>query len=151
MYIWVLLFPILGFVLSGVFGRYFGRAGSAFLSTLGLFLTLITGLFLFYEVCICQSIVSLKLYNWLLLDIYSIELGLIFDTVSVLMIVVISTISFFVHLYSTVYMGHDPYLSRFMCYLSLFTFFMLVLVTSDNYFQIFLGWEGKQSALNDYL
>jgi len=55
------------------------------------------------------------------------------------MIVVISTISFFVHLYSTVYMGHDPYIARFMSYLSLFTFFMLVLVTSDNYFQIFLG------------
>ena len=142
MYSLVLIFPLLGFLLSGFLGRYFGREGGAILSTLGLFITLLTGLFLFYEVCICQSVLSLKLYNWLLIDIYSIEIGLIYDTVSVLMIIVISTISFFVHLYSTVYMGHDPYISRFMSYLSLFTFFMLVLVTADNYFQIFLGWEG---------
>lgn len=142
MYILVLLFPFLGFILSGALGKYFGREGSAILSTLGLFLTFLTGIFLFYEITICQSIVILKLYNWFLMDIYLIEIGLIFDTTSIIMILVISCISFFVHLYSTVYMGHDPYLSRFMSYLSLFTFFMLILVTSDNYFQIFLGWEG---------
>lgn len=139
MYILVLLFPFLGFILSGALGKYFGREGSAILSTLGLFLTFLTGIFLFYEITICQSIVILKLYNWFLMDIYLIEIGLIFDTTSIIMILVISCISFFVHLYSTVYMGHDPYLSRFMSYLSLFTFFMLILVTSDNYFQIFLG------------
>jgi NADH-quinone oxidoreductase subunit L len=55
------------------------------------------------------------------------------------MIIVISIISFFVHIYSIIYMGHDPHLSRFMSYLSLFTFFMLILVTSDNFFQLFIG------------
>ena len=63
MYLLILIFPFLGFFLSGCLGRYFGRLGSAFLSTFGLFLSFILGLFLFYEVCICQSIVSLKLYN----------------------------------------------------------------------------------------
>ena len=125
MYLLILIFPFLGFFFSACFGRYFGRIGSAFLSTLGLFLSLILGLFMFYEVCICQSVMSIKLYTWVLLNIYSIEIGLLFDTVSVLMIVIITTISFFVHLYSTAYMSHDPHLSRFMSYLSLFTFFML--------------------------
>ncbi len=142
MYSLVLIFPILGSILSGLFGKYFGRSGSAFLSTLGLFLTMLIGFVLFYEICICQSIVSLKLYNWFLLDLYSVEIGLFYDTVSVTMIVVITIISFFVHLYSTAYMSHDPHLSRFMSYLSFFTFFMLVLVTSDNFVQLFIGWEG---------
>lgn len=58
------------------------------------------------------------------------------------MLVVITTISFLVHLYSSEYMGHDPFLPRFLSFLSLFTFFMLVLVTADNLVQLFLGWEG---------
>jgi NADH:ubiquinone oxidoreductase subunit 5 (subunit L)/multisubunit Na+/H+ antiporter MnhA subunit len=63
MYIYILIFPLISFIISGVLGRYFGRLGSAYLSTLGLFLTLILGLFFFYEVAICKSIVSLKLYT----------------------------------------------------------------------------------------
>jgi NADH-quinone oxidoreductase subunit L len=144
MYLLILFFPFLGFILSSLFGRYFSRNGSAVLSTLSLFLTLLLGLFIFYEISICNTIVVLKLYNWYLMDIYVITIGIIFDTISVIMIIVISCISFFVHLYSIIYMGHDPYLSRFMSFLSLFTFFMLVLVISDNYFQIFLGWEGVE-------
>lgn len=58
------------------------------------------------------------------------------------MLLVITSISFFVHLYSLEYMSHDPFLNRFISYLSLFTFFMLVLVTSDNFLQLFIGWEG---------
>lgn len=58
------------------------------------------------------------------------------------MVVVVISISMLVHLYSTGYMSHDPHISRFMSYLSLFTFFMLVLVTSSNFFQLFVGWEG---------
>jgi len=142
MYIFVIIFPLIGFILAGGFGKYFGRDGSAFLSTLGLFLTLLCSLGCFYEVVLHQNVVSIKLYTWVLLDIYQIDLGLIFDTLTVTMVLVISTISFFVHLYSTVYMSHDPHLSRFMAWLSFFTFFMLILVTSDNFFQLFLGWEG---------
>lgn len=58
------------------------------------------------------------------------------------MLIVVTTISFFVHLYSISYMGHDPHLQRFLSYLSLFTFFMLILVTADNFLQMFVGWEG---------
>jgi len=142
MYILILIFPLIGFLLPGAFGRYFGREGSAYLSTLSLFLTLILSIIFFYEICLCKSVINIKLYSWILLDIYSIDIGFLFDTVSVTMIFVISTISFFVHLYSIIYMSHDPYICRFMSYLSLFTFFMLVLVTADNYLQLFVGWEG---------
>jgi len=141
MYLLILIFPLIGFLLSGFFGRYFGRVGSAYLSTMSLFLALILSIIFFYEICLCKTVVNIKLYSWILLGIFAIDIGFLFDTVSVTMIFVISIISFFVHLYSNIYMSHDPHLSRFMSYLSLFTFFMLILVTSDNFMQLFLGWE----------
>jgi NADH-ubiquinone oxidoreductase chain 5 len=142
MYFLVIILPFLGFLLAGTLGNYFGRQGSAFLSSFSLLLTLIFSILCFIEVAIFNNVVSIKLYTWALIDIYNIEIGLLFDTITVTMVMIISIISFFVHLYSTIYMSHDPHLSRFMCYLSLFTFFMLILVTSDNYFQLFIGWEG---------
>lgn len=131
MYILILILPLLGSVLAGLFGHFFGREGSACLSTISLFLSWLLGLFIFYEVGLCCSIVDIYLYQWFVLDIYCINLGLLFDSLSSAMVVVITTISMFVHLYSIGYMSHDPHLSRFMCYLSLFTFFMLILVTSN--------------------
>lgn len=142
MYILILFFPFMGAILGGLFGRYLGRKGSSDITIWNSFITLILSLFIFYEVGLGQAIVSIKLYNFIIIDIYQIEIGLLFDTISVSMVLVINCISFFVHLYASTYMSHDPHLSRFMSYLSLFTFFMLVLVTSDNYFQIFIGWEG---------
>lgn len=75
------------------------------------------------------------------IDIYTITIGLLFDSLSSSMIIVVTTISMFVHLYSAAYMSHDPYIIRFMSYLSIFTFFMLMLITSDNFLQFFMGWE----------
>ena len=138
MYILILILPLFGFILAGCFGFFFGRLGSAFLTTLNLFLTFLLSIFVFYEVFLCQSTVSIKLFNWVLLDIFNISLGLLFDPLSSFMIVIVSSISMFVHLYSTAYMSHDPHLSRFMSYLSLFTFFMLILVTADTSYRCFL-------------
>lgn len=73
------------------------------------------------------------------MDVYTLGFGLLFDSLSVLMTVVVVTISLLVHLYSISYMSHDPHISRFMGYLSLFTYFMLVLVTSSNFIQMFIG------------
>jgi len=134
MYILILILPLLGSILAGLCGRYFGREGSAILSTSTLFFSWLLGLFIFYEVGICHSVVDIKLYQWFIIDIYSINIGLLFDALSSTMIVVVTSISMLVHLYSTGYMSHDPHLSRFMSYLSLFTFFMLVLVTSNIFF-----------------
>lgn len=65
-----------------------------------------------------------------------------FDTLSNVMLLVVSGVSFLVHIYSTDYMGSDPHVTRFLGYLSLFTFFMLILVTADNFLVMFFGWEG---------
>ena len=142
MYFNVLLLPLLNFLIISFLGYYIGREGSCFIGVFGLFLSLLISLSIFYEVSINQMPVSLKLYEWLSIDLYSVQIGFLFDTISSLMLVVITFISFIVHLYSTTYLHDDPYLSRFMSYLSLFTFFMILLVTSDNFVQIFIGWEG---------
>jgi len=63
MYIFVIIFPFIGFILAGGFGKYFGREGSAILSTFGLFLTLICAIFCFYEVALCNTVISIKLYT----------------------------------------------------------------------------------------
>jgi NADH-quinone oxidoreductase subunit L len=88
------------------------------------------------------SIAYVNLWSWLFLDAYKITFGFLFDSLTAVMVLLITVISFFVHLYSVGYMENDPHISRFMGYLSLFTFFMLVLVSSSNFFQLFIGWEG---------
>jgi proton-translocating NADH-quinone oxidoreductase chain L len=142
MYINIILLPLLNFLIISFLGYYIGRLGCCYISILGLFLSFILSLYIFYEVTINQMPTSIKLYNWLSIDLYTVQVGFLFDSISSIMLIVITFISFIVHLYSITYLSDDPYLSRFMSYLSLFTFFMILLVTSDNFVQIFVGWEG---------
>lgn len=142
MYLLILLLPLLSFLFISLFGRYFGRDGNAFLSTFCLFLCWLISLFIFYEVCLHQAPVTINLYDWILIDIYTVTFGFLFDTLSSFMVIIILSISALVHLYSTAYMSHDPHLSRFMSYLSLSTLFTLFSVTSSNFVQMFIGWEG---------
>lgn len=142
MYIVVLFLPLLSFIFSGLLGRYFGRIICKLLAVSCIFVTFLLSLFIFYEIGLSQSVVEIELYDWLILYENSINFGLLFDSLTCVMLVVISFISFIVHLYSLGYMEHDPYLCRFLCYLSLFTFFMEFLVTADNFLQLFIGWEG---------
>jgi len=142
MYINVLIFPVLSFVLVGLFGRFLGRLVSKIMAVVCIFITFLYSLFIFYEVGLCQSIVVIELYSWIVLHEISINLGLLFDSLTCVMLLIISFISFIVHLYSLDYMENDPFLCRFFCYLSMFTFFMEILVTADNFIQMFVGWEG---------
>jgi NADH:ubiquinone oxidoreductase subunit 5 (subunit L)/multisubunit Na+/H+ antiporter MnhA subunit len=75
-------------------------------------------------------------------DLFNVDWGFMFDSLTVTMCCVVTFVSSLVHIYSSEYMSHDPHLPRFMSYLSLFTFFMLILVTADNFIQLFVGWEG---------
>jgi NADH:ubiquinone oxidoreductase subunit 5 (subunit L)/multisubunit Na+/H+ antiporter MnhA subunit len=70
---------------------------------------------------------------------FLVSFGLLFDSITVIMLIVVTTVSSLVHIYSTGYMAGDPHIPRFMSYLSLFTFFMLILVTADNLLQLFIG------------
>ena len=142
MYVLVLLLPLLSFCFTTMLGCFLGRALSSIISVALLILSFLISVFIFYEVNVLGIPVVIPLFNWFIIDIYTVRIGLLFDYLTATMLVVISSISCLVHLYSTEYMEHDPFLNRFLGYLSLFTFFMLVLVTSDNFVQLFIGWEG---------
>lgn len=142
MYLSIVVLPFLSFFVAATSGRFLGRQGVCFFTTFCTFLAFFISLFIFYEVVVCQSVCSIKLISWMVVDSLVICWGFIFDCLCASMLVVVTSVSALVHLYATSYMGDDPHLSRFMSYLSLFTFFMLILVTSDNYAQMFVGWEG---------
>lgn len=142
MYLLVVFLSLIGSIIAGLFGRYIGFYGSAMLTTSCLFLSLLISLFIFYEVALVGCFVYLKLTTWISSEVLHVDWGFMFDSLTALMCCVVTFISFLVHLYSTEYMSHDPHLPRFMSYLSLFTFFMLILVTADNFIQMFVGWEG---------
>jgi NADH-ubiquinone oxidoreductase chain 5 len=134
--------PLIGSFCTGFGGRYFGFKGSAFLSLFCSLNCLLLCLLAFYEVGFCGAPTYLILTKWISDDLLNINWGFLYDTLTVVILVVISFISFLVHLYSVEYIRYDPHLPRFLCYLSLFTFFILILVTANNFLQIFLGWEG---------
>ena len=142
MYLIIVFLPFFSFVSAGLFGRFLGPIGSSLITVGCLFLTLLCSLFSFYEVGFCKSQVYIKLMPWIDSEYLNIDWGFLFDSLTVIMCCVVTFISFLVHVYSTEYMSHDPHLPRFLSYLSLFTFFMLILVTADNYVQMFVGWEG---------
>ena len=149
MYLILVCLPFFGSFASGFFGRKLGPKGSGIITVSCLLLTFFLSAFAFYEVALSGSPVYIKLSTWINCELLNIDWGFLFDSLTVVMCCVVTFVSSLVHLYSTEYMGHDPHLSRFMSYLSLFTGFMLILVTADNYIQMFLGWEGI--GLSSYL
>lgn len=142
MYLILVFLPLIGSITAGIFGRKIGPKGSAVVTVICLFITFLTSIFIFYEVALSGSPVYITFLTWINSEMLNVDWGFLFDTLTVVMCCVVTFVSFLVHLYSTEYMSHDPHLSRFMSYLSLFTFFMLILVTADNYVQMFVGWEG---------
>ena len=142
MYLLLVFLSIIGSCLAGLFGRFLGSLGSAYIATGCLFISLLISLFVFYEVAFIGCFTYIKLTTWINCSFLNVDWGFMFDSLSASMCVVVTFISFLVHLYSIEYMSHDPHLPRFMSYLSLFTFFMLILVTADNFIQMFVGWEG---------
>ena len=142
MYLNLVFLPLISSIIAGLFGRNLGSKGSAIISVSCLFITFLLSLFLFYEVALIVCPVYIKLTTWINSEMLNVDWGFLFDSLTVIMCCVVTFVSFLVHLYSTEYMAHDPHLSRFMSYLSLFTFFMLILVTADNFIQMFVGWEG---------
>lgn len=142
MFILALLFPFLGFLIATGMGRWSGKKGAALMSCLFMLLTnLVAGLIWLY-VFLGKSEVSLYLLDWISLDFLVLALDLNFDSLTANMMVVVTTISALVHIYSVSYMSEDPHLPRFMGLLSLFTFFMIWLITSSSLIQLFVGWEG---------
>lgn len=142
MYLLLLFLPLLASVFAGFFGRFLGGRGAVCVTVSSLFLSWILSCILFYEVALCGSVCTCTIMKWFTIEMLDVEWCLYFDTLTALMLFVITSISGLVHLYSSSYMGEDPHLPRFMSYLSIFTFFMAMLVCADNLVQMFFGWEG---------
>ena len=142
MYISIIILPLISFILVSIFGRLFGIKGSVIIANFLIALTFFISCIMFYEVNLSGVKLSIELWEWFSLGSLNLKWGFLFDSLTCVMLVVITSISSLVHLYSSSYMENDPHIVRFMSYLSLFTFFMIVLVTSDNFGQLFLGWEG---------
>lgn len=142
MYLIIVFLPLISFCLSGLFGKKIGSKGASFITVICLITTFFCSFFAFYEVALIGSPVYIKMTTWISSEVLHVDWGFQFDTLTVTMCCVVTFVSSLVHLYSTEYMSHDPHLPRFMSYLSLFTFFMLILITADNYVQMFVGWEG---------
>lgn len=142
MYTLILFLPLISFLISSFFGRFLGSKGVGYFLVSNMFIVLLISWFIFYEVGVCNSVTTITSIEWVKVGTLVFRWGLLFDNLTAGMLIVIISISFFVHLFSLSYMKEDPHLSRFMSYLTLFTFFMLVLVTGDNFVQMFVGWEG---------
>jgi NADH-quinone oxidoreductase subunit L len=142
MYIFIFFSNLINSLIIGLFGKYIGRQTALYLSILSLCISNIFVWLIFYEVVINKSIIVCDLYTLLIIENIQIKIGLLFDSLTVIMLLIIYFISLCVNIYSIGYMGHDPFIIRFFSFLGLFTFFMVVLVTADNFLQLFVGWEG---------
>ena len=142
MYLSILILPFLGSFVSGFMGRKIGVTGAHIITCTCLIFSSILATFAFYEVGICGSPVSIFLTSWVDSEIMSISWEFLFDQLTVSMLIPVLYISSVIHIFSISYMENDPHVQRFFSYLSLFTFFMLVLVSGANYFVLFVGLPG---------
>jgi len=142
MYLLIIVLPLLSSIFCGFFGRKLGYEGVKVFSCFMLLLTCLLSVCSFFEVVYLESSTTINLWSWFNLGLLYNSMSLQFDYIVNSMLILVTTVSFFVHLFSTSYMNGDPHLPRFMSYLSLFTFFMIILVTSNNLLQLFIGWEG---------
>ncbi len=105
-------------------------------------LSMLSAIIVFYDVALNSNVRTSELFTWIDSGPLEVSWALKVDTLTAVMMIVVTVVSAMVHIYSIGYMHHDPSIPRFMCYLSLFTFFMLMLITADNLVQLFFGWEG---------
>ena len=142
MYLTIIILPLLGSLVSGLLGRKIGVTGSHVLTCTCLIVSSILATVAYYEVGICGSPVTVHLFNWVDSELINIKWEFLFDQLTVSMLIPVLYISSLIHIFSTDYMSNDPHNQRFFSYLSLFTFFMLFLVSGANYLVMFVGWEG---------
>ena len=138
----LLFLPLASSIISGFFGKYIGDRLSEIITSLLVSISAILALFIFYEVITEGYTNNIVIASWIQSGSLNVNWSIKVDAVSTVMLVVVTLISSLVHIYSIGYMSHDKHKPRFMAYLSLFTFAMLTLVTSDNFLQLFFGWEG---------
>ena len=138
----ILFLPLLASFVAGFFGKLIGERNSEILTSLSVSIAAILSIIIFYNVVTQDYNNNIVIASWIKSGSLEINWAINIDALSSVMLVVVTLISSIVHIYSIGYMSHDPHKPRFMAFLSLFTFAMLTLVTSDNFLQLFFGWEG---------
>ena len=134
--------PLIGATIAGLMGRKVGEKGAGYITSINMIITTFMAWTIFISVGTQSVPTYLKFFNWIDSGLLTVNMGLQYDSLTAIMLIVVTSISTLVHIFSTGYMKGDPHVPRFMSYLSLFTFFMLILVTADNILQLFIGWEG---------
>src|ERR1700722_12277749 len=142
-YLTIALAPLAGALAAGLLGRLLGRAGGATVTIAGVALSCGLSVYVLYKLLFeGMAPYDGAVYTWLVSDGVSIEVGFLIDRLSAMMMTVVTFVSLMVHVYTIGYMEEDPGYQRFFSYIALFTFAMLMLVMSNNFMQLFFGWEG---------
>lgn len=137
------LFPLIGWVINGLFGKKLSKSVSGFIGCAAVFASFALSVAIFFELNgAANKIQTVKVFDWISSGKLNIPFELLIDPLSVLFLLIITGIGFLIHVYSTGYMKTDEGFYRFFAYLNLFIFFMLLLVMGNNYIVMFVGWEG---------
>jgi NADH-quinone oxidoreductase subunit L len=139
-YLLIPLSPLAGSVLAGLFGRQIGRRGAHWATILGVAIAFLLSVFVLRDV-MAGNVFNGSVYTWAVSGGVPMEIGFLIDPLSAMMMVVVTFVSLMVHIYTIGYMHDDPGYQRFFSYIALFTFSMLMLVMSNNFLQLFFGWE----------
>ena len=137
----LVLAPLLGSIVAGLFGKKIGEKASHTVTIIGVFVAFILSMWVFKLVIFDSASYNAQVYQWLQAGSLSIEIGFMVDSLTAIMLVVVTFVSLMVHIYTVGYMKGDDGYSRFFSYISLFTFSMLMLVMANNFMQLFFGWE----------
>lgn len=144
--IWIVLAPLIGSLVAGFFRKQIGRVGAHSVTLLGVGSALVLSVYVAYSIIFMHATpLNINLYTWASGESifpYSFHIGFLVDSLTAVMLVTVTFVSFLVHVYSIGYMADDSGYQRFFSYISLFTFMMLMLVTANNFLQLFFGWEG---------
>jgi len=142
MEILILFLPLIASIIAGFFGKLIGDKNSEYVTSGLVSISALLSISVLYRVITNQYEENIVIATWINSGSLDVNWSMLIDPLSAVMLVVVTSVSSLVHIYSIGYMSHDPHKPRFMAYLSLFTFAMLMLVTSDYFIQLFFGWEG---------
>src|SRR6186713_2831245 len=133
--------PLVGAIVAGLFGKQIGRAGAHTVTILGVLISFLISAWVLYAVAVDGARFNATIYEWMRVGPLKMEIGFLVDGLTAMMMTVVTFVSLMVHVYTIGYMADDPGYQRFFSYISLFTFSMLMLVMSNNFLQLFFGWE----------
>lgn len=139
MYLTIISIPVLSSLIGGLFGRKIGTSGVQILMIYTIAITTILAIVAFFEIGFSNSPVSIDISSWISSELLDVTWSFSFDSLTVSILLAVLIVSTLVHVYSVDYIAADPHITRFFIYLTMFTFFMLVLVTGDNYLILFIG------------